>query len=145
MKEVQKSSYVYLLELRDKLEETCCTARASLTKCYTEAQASYKKYYHKKSQKRVLQVGQKALVLFSNDTNKLTMSWKGPFGVKRTSDLDYELEIGEKRKVFHINMLKRREVRHQEHAEEVVGMVITESEAESPYKAEIPTYSSKKQ
>ncbi|XP_075749312.1 uncharacterized protein LOC142814437 [Rhipicephalus microplus] len=70
LKEKQKSSYVYLLELRDKLEETCRIARESLA----EAQASYKKYYDRRSRKRVLQVGDKALVLLPSDNNKLTMS-----------------------------------------------------------------------
>ena len=66
----------------------------------------YKKYYNRVSRRRHLKVGSKALVLLPTKTNKLLMSWKGPYEVvEKLSVLDYRIKMGKKVKTFHINML----------------------------------------
>ena len=55
---------------------------------------------------RNLKVGSKVLVLLPTKTNKLLMSWKGPYEVvEKLSVLDYRIKMGKKVKTFHINML----------------------------------------
>ena len=65
-----------------------------------------KKYYNRKSRRRHLKVGSKVLVLLPTKTNKLLMSWKGPYEVvEKLSVIDYRIKRGKKVKTFHINML----------------------------------------
>lgn len=53
-------------------------------------------------------------MLRPSSTNKLTMQWKGPFAVLRQcNDVDYEVDVRGKTKLFHINMLKKYEKRQQ--------------------------------
>ena len=67
----------------------------------------YKKYYNRKSRRRHLKAGCRVLVLLPIKTNKLLMSWKGPYEeVENLSVLDYRIKMGKKVKTFHINMLR---------------------------------------
>ena len=53
-------------------------------------------------------VGSKVLVLLPTKTNKLLMSWKGPYEVvEKLSVLDYRIKMSKKVKAFHINMLRQ--------------------------------------
>ena len=45
-------------------------------------QCRNKKLYNRKAKKRVLQVGEKVLVLLPTDHNKLLMQWKSPLKSK---------------------------------------------------------------
>ncbi|XP_077531154.1 uncharacterized protein LOC144143244 [Haemaphysalis longicornis] len=77
-----------------------------------KAREKQKSYYDRKSRPRKLSVGNKVLILLPTDSNKLLMQWKGPFEVtEKKNDVDYEISLGGKRKVFHINMLKLYEER----------------------------------
>ncbi|XP_040068602.2 uncharacterized protein LOC120841708 [Ixodes scapularis] len=108
LNEETKTSYSYVMELRDKLEETCKLAH----QCLDEAKVKYKAYYDRKKVTREMKVGDKALILLPSDNNKLLMQWKGPFIVTaRRNEVDYELEIAGTRKAFHVNMLKKYEER----------------------------------
>ncbi|KAM7288160.1 uncharacterized protein ISCGN_031849 [Ixodes scapularis] len=108
LNEETKTSYSYVMELRDKLEETCKLAH----QCLDEAKVKYKAYYDRKKVNREIKVGDKALILLPSDNNKLLMQWKGPFIVTaRRNEVDYELEIAGTRKAFHVNMLKKYEER----------------------------------
>ena len=60
-----------------------------------ENRNKYKKYYNRKSRRRNLKVGSKVLVLLPTKTNKLLMSWKGPYEVvEKLSVLDYRIKMG---------------------------------------------------
>ncbi|KAM7310057.1 uncharacterized protein ISCGN_007017 [Ixodes scapularis] len=108
LKEDMKMAYGYILELREKLEETCKLAHV----CLHEAREKYKGYYDRKSCNRNMKQGDLALILLPTDLNKMIMQWKGPFPVvARKNDVNYEFDVGGKKKVFHINMLKRYEER----------------------------------
>ncbi|XP_042144991.1 uncharacterized protein LOC121835113 [Ixodes scapularis] len=103
-----KTTYTHVLEMRNKLEGTCELAHH----CLEEAKGKYKKYYDKKTVTRQLRPGDLVLILLPSDHNKLIMQWKGPFEVSsRRNEVDYELDVGGRKKVFHVNMLKKYEER----------------------------------
>jgi hypothetical protein len=99
-----KSTYEYVIDLKDRLSETCKLAHDILLK----SQHKYKKYYDRKSKPRTLQIGDQVLILLPTDRNKLLMQWKGPFPVVgKFNDVDYVIKIKGKEKPFHINNLKQ--------------------------------------
>ena len=103
-KMLMRSTYQYVIELRDRLESTLEIAQDNLSKMSRK----YKRHYDQKAGKRQLKVGDKALVLLPTDKNKLLMGWKGPYEVvEKLSPLDYRIRISGKEKSFHINMLKQ--------------------------------------
>ncbi|CAN7937615.1 unnamed protein product, partial [Ixodes hexagonus] len=52
----------------------------------------------------------RALILLPTSSNKLLMQWKGLYPVvEKKNEVDYVLDLGHTRKLFHINMLKRYE------------------------------------
>lgn len=127
-----KTTYAYVLELRERLEETCKMAHDNLEK----AREKYKKFYDRKAVDRQLKPGDRALILLPSDRNKLTMQWKGPFPVTRKkNDVDYELQLNGNKKVFHINMLKKYEERSPPNNQKIACMVISAEEEV----AEMPT------
>ena len=99
-----KSTYQYIMDLRERLEDTCTLAHDMLAK----ATAKYKAYYDKKAKPRSLKEGDQVLVLLPTDHNKLLLQWKGPFVVQqRFNDCDYKVQMKDKIKTFHINLLKK--------------------------------------
>ncbi|XP_077551257.1 uncharacterized protein LOC144164889 [Haemaphysalis longicornis] len=103
-----RTTYSYLVDLRDRLEQTCRLAHEELQKAHIKQ----KKYYDRKCRRRKLHPGEKVLILLPTALNKLLMQWKGPFKVlEAKNDVDYLIDLGGKSKVFHVNMLKRYEDR----------------------------------
>ncbi|XP_061171191.1 uncharacterized protein LOC133180739 [Saccostrea echinata] len=99
-----KTTYQYVLDLKERLQSMAQLARENLEKSATR----YKKYYDKKARNRSLKVGDKALILMPTDNNKLLLQWKGPFEVlKKVNRVDYQLKMNGKVKTFHINLLKK--------------------------------------
>ena len=72
-----KSTYQYVLDLKQRLEETCELAHQELF----SAQSKQHKYFNKKAKDRVFRRGEKVLLLLSTDNSKLLMHWKGPFEI----------------------------------------------------------------
>ena len=94
----------YVLDLRERLESTVSLAQQNLQ----DMSKKYKKYYNWKSRRQHLKIGSKVLVLLPTKTNKLLMSWKGPYEVvEKLSVLDYRIKMGTKVKTFHLNMLRQ--------------------------------------
>uniref|UniRef100_A0A131XKF8 RNA-directed DNA polymerase n=1 Tax=Hyalomma excavatum TaxID=257692 RepID=A0A131XKF8_9ACAR len=103
-----KTVYGYVVELRDRLYQTCQIAHEELQK----AKLSQKKYYDRKAKPRQLCVGDKVLLLLPSDHNKLILTWKGPFTVlEKRSEIDYVVDLGTRTSLFHINLLKKYEER----------------------------------
>ena len=99
-----KSTYQYILDLRNRIDETCRNAHTQLQK----SSSRYAKYYNQKAKHREFQVGDKVLLLLPTDRNKLLLQWKGPFEViSKISSMDYRIDLNGKPKVFHINLLKK--------------------------------------
>ena len=67
-----RNTHQYVLELRNRLEETCQLARENLY----EARGRQKHHYDKKARNRQFKVGQKVLVQLPTDSNKLVLQWK---------------------------------------------------------------------
>ena len=106
-------TYQYVLDLRNRIEETCDLAHEFLQ----SAQTRYKKHFDRKARMRSLKIGEWALVLLPTDNNKLFMQWQGPYEVCEVVGVtDYRIRVGDKLRLFHINMLKKYTLR-----EEVVG------------------------
>ena len=106
--EETQSTYQYVLELRDRLAQTCQLAHEELKK----AKITQKKYYDRKARDRKMVAGDKVLLLLPTDNKKLLMQWKGPFEVVApTGQNDYKILINGKIRTFHANMLKKYVVR----------------------------------
>ncbi len=98
-----KSTYQYVIDLKDRLEETCKVAKAELSKSKTR----YKKNYDRHARVRKFSVGDEVLLLLPTDNNKLLMHWKGPFPVvQKVGLMDYKIDLGHCQKTFHANLLK---------------------------------------
>ena len=53
-------------------------------------------------------VGDEVLILLPTQQTKLLLAWKGSFEIiKVLNDVNYVVNVREKEKVFHINMLKK--------------------------------------
>ena len=100
-----KTTYQYVLDLRERIEETCKLAKEELAK----VQSRNQRYYNRKAKSKNIKVGDKVLLLLPTDHNKLLLHWKGPFEViEMIGDVDYKIKFPTGRvKTFHANMLKR--------------------------------------
>lgn len=99
-----KSTYQYVIDLREKLEETCKIAHEQLEK----AQKKQRHYYNRKTKVRQMKVGDKVLILLPTKSNKLLMQWKGPYDiVEKLGDMDYKVNVDGKLKTLHANLLKK--------------------------------------
>ncbi len=73
--------------------------------------------------------GEKVLLLLPTKSKKLLMHWKGPYTIiQKVGDLDYRIQMGDKVKTFHANMLRpyrEREVSYIDHTPDrgVLGVV----------------------
>ena len=98
-----KTSYQYVFELRERLEKTMRLAQEELRK----SQGRYKQYYDRKAKERVFKEGDKVLVMLPTNNNKLLMQWQGPYKVvRKQGENDYVVDISNKTKLYHANMLK---------------------------------------
>ena len=68
------STYQYVIELRDRLEQTCKLAHENLKK----VQIKQKAYYDRRTRSRKFDVRDMVLLLLPTDSNKLLLQWKGP-------------------------------------------------------------------
>jgi len=107
--EETKTTYQYVLELRERLEETCKLAHQELKK----ARISQKHYYDRKARPRKMEPGEQVLIMLPTDNNKLLMQWKGPYDIiNKIGENDYRIDINGHAKTFHANMLKKYIKRH---------------------------------
>ena len=99
-----RTSYQYVFELRERLQEIMKVAREELERSH----GRYKRYFDRRSKERRFAVADKVLVLLPTDNNKLLMHWRKPFRVTKIIGInDYEVEVRGKGKVYHANLLKR--------------------------------------
>ena len=82
-----KTSYEYVTELRECLEDLLKLAQAELKK----SQKRYKKHYDKNAKPRCLETGEQVLILLPTESNELLMQWRGPYIVEsRVGANDYK-------------------------------------------------------
>ena len=108
-----RNTYQYVLELRNRLEETRQLARESLY----GAQGRQKHHYDKKARNQQFKVGQKVLLLLPTDSNKLVLQWKGPI----------KLILKKTLKILHANILTA----YQEREASEDGMTVHEEDCHS--------------
>ena len=99
----QKPLYQYLFELKNIIRDTCDIAVDNSS----QSSKRSKKYFDRRAKDRSFSIDDEVLVLLPTNTNKLLMSWSGPYRVSECFHPDYKVMIGEKSKVFHANMLKK--------------------------------------
>ena len=93
-----------LLDMRQRLEETCRIARENLKK----SQATSKRYFDKRTKMRRLQPGDKVIIFLPDSPRKLTMSWQGPYTVEcRLGTYTYKINVKGRSKAHHINLLRK--------------------------------------
>jgi len=100
-----KTAYQYVIDLRERIEETCELAKNELSK----VQIRNQKYYNRRTRERKLHVGDSVLLLLPTEQNKLILAWRCPYKLVGTvGEVDYKIKINPcKLKTYHINMLKR--------------------------------------
>ena len=92
-----KEVYQYVMDLKNRLEETCNIAQEELLK----AQEIQKRQYDKSAQAKSLEVGQKVLLLLPTKANKLLLQWRGPYQViEKMSSVNYSIQVGSKQKTY---------------------------------------------
>ena len=99
-----KTTYQYVIDLQDRLETTCQMAKTELEK----SSVKYKKYFDVKARDRTFNCGDRVLLLLPTSSNKLLLQWRGPYTVvKKVSRHNYSLQVGQKEKTYHANLMKR--------------------------------------
>ena len=84
------STYQYVIELRERLEQTCQLVRDNLEK----VKFKQKTYYDKLARSRKFDVGDKVLLLVPTESNKLLLQWKGPYEVVEiVNRMDYRVDV----------------------------------------------------
>jgi len=87
-----KTAYQHVLDLRERIEETCKIAHDELEK----VQIKNKKYRNKCTTLRELKPGDEVLVLIPDQSNHLFFSWKGPAEVvERRGFVTYRVRIND--------------------------------------------------
>ena len=110
-----KTTYEYVLDLKDRFQETCELAQRELSK----AQSKQQKYYNRKAKARSFQIGDKVLVVLPTNLNKL-LQWQGPYEViEKVRENDYKLQLESRTNVYHANMLKKYYERQNECSDEI--------------------------
>ena len=96
--------YQYVIELRDRLEQTCKLAHENLKR----VQVKQKAYYDRRARSRKFDVGDKVLLLLPTDSNKLLLQWKGLYEVVEVVNrMDYKIDVNGVVSTYHANMLKQ--------------------------------------
>ena len=120
-----RTTYQYVLDLRERIEETCQIAQEALQK----SSERNKRYYNRKTRMRSFNPGDKVLLLLPTDHNKLLLQWKGPFPVlEKIGKVDYRIDLFGKSKVFHANLLKKYILRP-----EITSSIVISSEIKSEH------------
>ena len=98
------STFEYITNLKERLSSACELARQASENASSQSRLSKNKGVTLKQ----FNVGDMVLLLLPSDNNKLLMTWKGPYEItKKTSKVDYVINIAGKEKLFHCNMLKK--------------------------------------
>ena len=97
----------HVLQMRERLASMTDLVKENMQ----EAQRKQKHWYDDKAQAREFKPGDEVLLLLPSSTNSLEAKWLGPYKVvQKMGPVDYEIEMGDKRKkrkIFHINLLKK--------------------------------------
>ncbi|XP_070200772.1 uncharacterized protein [Littorina saxatilis] len=100
--EVQTTA-TYIVELRNRIEETCKLAQENLGR----AAQRYARGFDRKARPRSFKIGERVLLLLPVKHNKLQLQWQGPFEVTaRVGQNDYRIMMHGKARLYHANLLR---------------------------------------
>ena len=98
-----RSTWQYIVDLANRLEEVCKLARENLQ----VARKRQAFYYNKKTKERNFTVGDKVFVLLPLEYNKLCAARQGPYDIIEVlTGNNYRVRTGRKEKTYHANLLK---------------------------------------
>ena len=101
------SVVAHVVQIREQLQQMTDLVEQNMEK----AQANQKKWYDRNARSRKFEPGDQVLVLLPTSTSKLLAQWQGPYEVvKPIGEVDYMINMHDrrnKRRVFHVNMLKQ--------------------------------------
>jgi hypothetical protein len=140
--EVQ-STATYIVELRNRIQETVELAQQELQK----SAGRYAQHFNKKAVPRSFRPGDRVLLLLPQQHNKLQLQWQGPFEVlAKVGEADYRISVRGKVRLYHANLLKKYVERvsvvkasTEASSRNCVAVVIDETETESSFD-QVPTY-----
>lgn len=134
-----KTTAEHVVELRNRIEATCEIARSNLKK----ASLGQARRYNRRTKLRQFEVGTKVLLLLPTKSNKLELTWKGPYIVEeKVNDFDYRIKVGKHTKIYHINLLREYKEREDllvpegdinEEGDEHVAIVVEDIETKDAY------------
>ncbi|XP_070209513.1 uncharacterized protein [Littorina saxatilis] len=100
--EVQTTA-TYIVELRNRIEETCKLAQENLGR----AAQRYARGFDRKARPRSFKIGERVLLLLPVKHNKLQLQWQGPFEVTaKVGQNDYRIVMNGKARLYHANLLR---------------------------------------
>ncbi|XP_070209718.1 uncharacterized protein [Littorina saxatilis] len=100
--EVQTTA-TYIVELRNRIEETCKLAQENLGR----AAQRYARGFDRKARPRSFKIGERVLLLLPVKHNKLQLQWQGPFEVTaKVGQNDYRIMMHGKARLYHANLLR---------------------------------------
>ena len=93
----------YVIDMRNRIKEFLKISNEN----ESASKSKQKTYYDRNTRKRNFNLGDKVLLLLPTSSNKLMAEWKGPFEVvRRVNKVDYVVRVGEKERMYHVNMLR---------------------------------------
>jgi hypothetical protein len=100
-----KTTYQYVLDIRNRIEETCQLAQKEIAKTHLKNE----KRFNRHAKLRELEPGDQVLVISPKPQNKLEFIWKGPAVVlERKGLVSYKIKFNSgTERIYHINMLKK--------------------------------------
>ena len=100
-----KTTYQYVLDIRNRIEETCQLAQKEIAKTHIKNERRLNKH----AKLRELVPGDEVLVISPKPQNKLEFIWKGPAVVlERKGVVSYRIKFDSgTERIYHINMLKK--------------------------------------
>ncbi|XP_055874549.1 uncharacterized protein LOC129924313 [Biomphalaria glabrata] len=99
-----KTAFQHVIDTRNMVIQACQKAKQETAK----ANIATQRRVNESRTLRKLEPGDKVRLLLPDKKNKFFIQWQGPFLVtKKVTDVDYEIEINNKKKVYHINMLHK--------------------------------------
>ncbi|XP_069999422.1 uncharacterized protein [Penaeus vannamei] len=132
-----RSSYEYVISLRERLEDTCRMALNELKNAQEVAQY----YYDRKTKDRVIESGDYVLLLLPTNSNKLLFQWKGPFKVIGSPNrLNKIVDVNGTLRKYHIDMLKRYVHRESADAFPAAVVVVNDEDNAEGRATTIPSY-----
>lgn len=100
-----KGMCINILPKLDKQMDHCARLAYESSKV---SQEKFSTYFDLKAKSRNFKPNDEALILLPDNANKLLVSWKGPFKVKkRINKVNYIFDCNATKKIYHINLLKQ--------------------------------------